>query len=154
MNMLRALTLCAWFGCLLLPASLGAAEPSGSATSKQADGLQALEALQQLLEAYVTGNQTVAKSLVEAEMIGYAKVVNAIGETSPLHKQLRVTLSDTRVLLSPGLAMIHARWEKRFVVPANSHAVLKSGHGSFTMRRDGATWRLSALGGDNPFGPD
>lgn len=154
MNMLRGLLLCACLGHLLVPGSLSAAEPTVSSASEQADRLQALDALEQLLEAYVSGNQTVAKTLVETEMIGYAKVVNAIGETSPLRKQLRLTLSDTRTLVSPGLALIHARWEKRFVVLAGAHAVQQSGHCNFTMRRDGATWRLSALSGDNPFGSD
>lgn len=154
MNMLRGLLLCVWYGYLLLPGSPSAAEPAISGASEQTDRLQALEALQHLLEAYVTGNPTAAKTLVEPEMIGYAKVVNAIGEASPLHKQLRVTLSDTRALVSPGMVLIHTRWEKRFVVLAGAHAIRKSGHCSFTLRRDGATWRLFALGGDNPFGPD
>jgi hypothetical protein len=107
--------------------------------------------LQQLLDAYAAGELAQAEALIDPKMIAYSRVVDAIREAGLTQKQLRVTLSDTRTLMTEDMAIIQTHWQKRFVSIPGQIASLKSDTCTFVMRRENALWKLSALSGENPF---
>jgi hypothetical protein len=149
MNILRTLYLLGALVAVAIPTSPQAAEQAITMPSEQA-----LDALQQLLSAYAAGNQQQLESMIEPQMIGYSRVVDAVRDAGVSQKQLRMTLSDTRTLISEDVVIIQSHWEKRFVSAHGRAAGHRSGTCTFVMRPDAAVWRLSALSGDNPFGAD
>jgi len=144
------LSLLAMVAAAALPASLAAAERV-PAPVDQAESQQALDALQQLLSAYAAGNRARIESLVEPQMIGYSRTVEAMRESALAQKQLRVVLSDTKTLMSEDVAIVRTHWEKRFLSLPAMTAGKKSGNCTFVMHRDSGAWRLSALSGKSPF---
>lgn len=149
MNILRILYLFGVLAAVVLPTAPQAAEQAITMPSDQA-----LDALQQLLSAYAAGNQQQVESMVEPQMIGYSRVVDAVRDAGVSQKQLRMTLSDTRTLISEDVVIIQSHWDKRFVSTHGRVAGHRSGTCTFVMRPDAAVWRLSALSGDNPFSAD
>lgn len=149
MNILRILYLFGVLAAVVLPTAPQAAEQAITMPSDQA-----LDALQQLLSAYAAGNQQQVESMVEPQMIGYSRVVDAVRVAGVSQKQLRMTLSDTRTLISEDVVIIQSHWDKRFVSTHGRVAGHRSGTCTFVMRPDAAVWRLSALSGDNPFSAD
>ncbi len=154
MNTLRLLSVLGALALATPPIAALASPPSTTKVTAQTDVQPALDALQLLLSAYAMGNHTQIESLVEPTMIGYSRVVDPVRDTSLAHKQLRVTLSDTRTQVSENVVIVETHWEKRFVSIPGRQAVRKSGTCTFVMRPDAAVWKLSALSGDSPFGPE
>lgn len=135
-----------------------AAPPVSHAAEQVAAALapgQALDALQQLLTAYATENPKQVEALVEHQMIGYTRVVDAVRDAGLAQKQLRLTLSDTRTQTSQDVVIVQTRWEKRYLSPSGRTVKNTIGHCTFVMRPvEASVWKLSALSGDNPFGSD
>ena len=154
MHTLRLLSLLGALAAVAAAPAALAAQPATARISAQADVQPALDALQQLLSAYASGNQTQIESLVDPAMIGYSRVVDPVRDTAVAQKQLRVSLSDTRTQVSEDVVIIQTHWEKRFIASPGRSAGRKSGICTFVMRPDAAVWRLSALNGDNPFGAE
>ena len=151
MKFLKTFSLLAVSVALATPSVLRAAVKTVAQPSEQADSRQAVSALRQLFAAYAAGNRLQMAYLVEPEMIGYARVLDAARQESASRKQLRLTFSDTRTQLSGDTAFIQIRWEKRFIQFPAMAPVRQSGSASFTLQRNGSAWRLSAMSGDNPF---
>lgn len=151
MKFLKTFSLFAVSMALMTPSMLRAAVKTVVQASGQADSRQAVGALKQLFAAYAAGNQLQMAYLVEPEMIGYSRVLDAARQEAASHKQLRLTFSDTRTQLSGDTAFIQIRWEKRFIQFPAMLPVRQSGSASFTLQRTGPAWKLSAMSGDNPF---
>jgi hypothetical protein len=139
-------------------ALVAAAAPPLARATEQAVSLapsQALDALQQLLTAYSAGNPKQLEALVEPQMIGYSRVVDAVRDAGLAQKQLRLTLSDTRTQISEDVVIVQTQWEKRYLSPSGRAMKNTTGHCTFVMRPvEASGWKLSALSGDNPFGAD
>jgi len=136
------------------PISAHAATPALTAVSEQSEVQQAVEAMQLLLAAYTSGNETRVESLLEPKMIGYSRVVDGMRDAQSSQRQLRLSLSDTRTQISEHVVLIQTQWEKRYVTNPGRQAVKKNGTCTLVMRPDLSGWRLSALNGDNPFSAD
>lgn len=154
MYTLRLLSLLGALATVAVAPSALASQPAAVKASVQTDVQPALDALQQLLTAYTAGNQMQIESLVDPAMIGYSRVVDPVRDAAVAHKQLRVSLSDTRTQISEDVVIIQTHWEKRFNLSPGRQAGPKSGTCTFVMRPDGVVWRLSALNGDNLFGAE
>lgn len=154
MHTLRLLSLLGALAAVAAAPSALATQPTVTKTWTQTDVQPALDALQQLLSAYATGNQTQIESLVDPTMIGYSRVVDPVRDAAMAQRQLRVSLSDTRTQISEDVVIVQTHWEKRFVSSPGRQAGRKSGICTFVMRPDASVWRLSALNGDNPFGAE
>jgi|GEM_PF-2128958 len=154
MNALRFLCSLCLLTAAMPPATALAADTATTGPANQADGQQALGALNQLLSFYMEGQPQPAEALLEAQMIGYSRVMDALRDTGLVQKQLRIKLSDTRTLVSQDVVIVRTRWEKRFLaLPALAPAI-RSGQATFVMHREAGVWRLSALNGDNLFSVD
>ena len=151
MNFFRIFLVLALNLATVMPGALRAAEKAVVMPANQNQEQQALDALQQLLSAYVTGNTRLAESLIDPKMIGYSLVVDAMHATGQKQKQLRVAMSDTRTLVTDDVAIIQTRWEKRYLSTPALLEKRKSGMCTFVLHREASAWRLSALSGDNPF---
>ncbi len=151
MKFSKAFSLLAVAMALVNPPAARAAVKTVASPSGPSEGRQATGALRVLFSAYAAGNQLQMSYLVAPEMIGYARVMDAVREEAVTHKQLRLTFSEARVQVDGDTAFIQARWEKRFVLFPAVSAVRQSGAATFTMKRIGSAWKLSGLSGDNPF---
>jgi len=138
------------------PVSSGAAAKAASAPATPKDSRQAQAALRQLLAAHTAGDQAGMEVLVSPDMPGYSGVVDAARQARPLHKQLRITLSDLRAQPSEdgALVLVQARWEKRYVRLPAGLQVRKNGTAVFTLKRTDTGWKLAGLSGDNLFAAD
>lgn len=151
MKFFKTFSLLAVSVALATPSVLRSAVRTVAQPSEQADSRQAVSALRQLFAAYAAGNQLQMAYLVEPEMIGYSRVFDAARQEAASHKQLRLTFSDTRTQVSGDTAFIHIRWEKRFIQFPAMVPVRQGGSASFSLRRTGSAWKLSAMSGDSPF---
>ena len=154
MNALRFLCSVLLLTAAIPPAIALAADTTTAGPANQADGQQALGVMNQLLSFYMEGQFQQAEALLEPQMIGYSRVMDALRETALTQKQLRITLSDTRTLVSQDVVIIRTRWEKRFLTLPALAPTQRSGHATFVMHREAGVWRLSALSGDNLFSVD
>lgn len=154
MNILRVFYVFWVLVVAVVPTTLMAAEQTVATPSVQGDVHQAMDALQQLLSAYAGGKQEQVEALVEPQMIGYSRVVDAVRDAGLTQKQMRLSLLDTRTQISDGVVIVQTRWEKRFLSSSGRVAGRKGGACTFVMRPDASVWRLSALNGDNPFSAD
>ena len=154
MNALRFLCSLFLLTAAMSPATVLAADTATAGPANQADGQQALGALNQLLSFYMEGELHPAEALLEPQMIGYSRVMDALRETGLTQKQLRISLSDTRTLVSPDVVIIRCRWEKSFLTLPALAPARRSGNATFVMHREAGVWRLSALNGDNLFSVD
>ncbi len=140
----------ALLGAAIAPLAM-AAEPAITTVTEQSEVQQAVQAMQRLVAAYISGNQMQVESLLEPQMIGYSRVVDGLRDAQTTQNQLRLTLSDTRTQISEHVVLIQTRWDKRYVSNPGRQAVHKSGLCTLVMRPELSGWRLSALNGDNPF---
>lgn len=154
MNALRFL--CSLFLLIVAvpPATALAADTATAGPANQADGQQALGVLNQLLSFYMDGQPQQAEALLEPQMIGYSRVMDALRDTGLTQKQLRISLSDTRTLVSQDVVIIRCHWEKRFLTLPALAPARRSGNATFVMHSEAGVWRLSALNGDNLFSAD
>ncbi|MDB5966520.1 MAG: hypothetical protein JWQ72_3020 [Polaromonas sp.] len=153
MNTFKRIFMLAISVSLAAPALLRAAAKGPVLPAEQSEAAQALAALRLFFATYAEGNQAQLELMVEPEMIGYSRLVDAARQAASGQKQIRVALFDVRTQVADGAVFVHARWEKRFVrLPAQP--VLKAGRAMFTMKRSAAGWRLAGLDGDSPVSAD
>lgn len=147
---------CLFFASLLLvtPLSINAQGKPTGVLPDQNDSRQALARLRLLLGAYEAGDHIQMALFVEPDMIGYFRVVNPARPGAASRRQLRISLMDTRTQASGDTVVIHGKWEKRYVSLPAQLPVRKTGSASFEMHRRAGIWRLSGLGGSNPFGDE
>jgi hypothetical protein len=154
MNALRFFCSLLLLTAAMPPATVLAADTAAAVLANQADDKQALGVLNQLLSFYMEGQFQQAEALLEPQMIGYSRVMDALRDTGLVQKQLRIKLSDTRTLVSQDIVIVRARWEKRFLTLPALAPAQRSGNATFVMHREAGAWRLSALSGDNLFSAD
>lgn len=116
-----------------------------------AEGQRAQRALEELVNAYQTGNVTLIRNRLDPSMIGYQRFIDGVVQDSNRFKQIRINLSDVQVLAGPDVAVIQANWEKRFLTVSGLQPQLFSGHSMFLLHLDHGQWRVAAFGGDNLF---
>jgi hypothetical protein len=111
MNALRFICSLFLLTAAMPPATTLAADTAAAAPANQADGQQALGVLNQLLSFYMEGQLQPAEALLETQMIGYSRVMDALRDSGLTQKQLRIKLSDTHTLVSQDVVIVRARWE-------------------------------------------
>jgi hypothetical protein len=139
---------------IAFPASLLAAGTTQAIPADPSDGEQALQTLLELLSAYAEGRQQVFEGFLLPQMVGHARLVDSVRGSLQAEGQRRVTLSDTRTVVSGDVAIIRTRWEKRLLQKPALLPQLKSGSVTFVMQRDPAGWKLAVTGGNSPFEPN
>jgi hypothetical protein len=154
MNIQTVFCLLAISVSLVGPVSIKAATKTMAVPAEQNESRQAMAALRLLLSAYASGNPSEMETLIDPGMIGYSGVLDAVRQAGSTQRQLRLSLSDTRMQLSDDTVLIQTRWEKRFVRLPARVAVRKTGAATFIMQRSDGRWKLSALSGENPFAND
>src|SRR4051812_19962517 len=105
MNALRFLCALLLLTAAMPPATALAADTAAVGVN-QADGQQALGVLNQLLSFYMEGQPQQAEALLETQMIGYSRVMDALRDTGLTQRQLRIKLSDTRTLVSQDVVIV------------------------------------------------
>lgn len=135
------------------PASEPSSEPVAAVRQGDFDDLQAArQALDTALRAYESGDVLYFERLLDADVIGRARLMDALRRDANNLRQIRMHLSDIEQHAGADVTVLRARWEKRFLTASNLQPGLVSGHSVFMMHRTADGWRLAAIAGDNPFG--
>jgi hypothetical protein len=169
--------LAGWAACAVPPSPLRAQSASASAPASaaagghriaerggegtlarratQADADAALRALNQLLDAYQTGDLAGFDALLANTLPGRQRLVEGFMRGLAEQRNTRVHLFDVQVTAGPDVAAIQAGWEKRSLASAGFTPQLERGRFNLLARRaaGGAGWVLTAIEGDNPFAP-
>lgn len=135
--------------------TVDAASPAPAATSavvasreRAADARQAFD---DFLRAYERGDLAMLQRHLDASMIGYGQFLDGVQADSARQRQTRIALRDVQVMAGPDVAVIQARWQKRFLAAATFQPALQEGAGMFMLHRGVDGWRLAAIAGDTPF---
>jgi len=122
-----------------------------AAVPDQADAHKARQALEEFIRAYETGNISMLRNMLDPGMIGYQRFIDGMVQDSNRLKQIRMHLLDTHTMAGTDVALVQARWEKRFLSVSELRPGIFSGQSQFLMHRSAAGWRVAAVAGDNPF---
>jgi hypothetical protein len=109
------------------------------------------EALKEFIRAYESGNLVLLRERLDPMMLGFQRLLDGITQEQNSSKQLRIFTKDVQVQCGPDLSVLHLTWEKRFLEVLTFEPRLVSGRGTILLHRGSGTWRLAAIGGDNPF---
>jgi len=116
-----------------------------------AEAQKARQALDEFIRAYETGNIGLLRNMLDPGMIGYQRFIDGMVQDSNRLKQIRLHLLDTQTMAGTDVALVQARWEKRFLSVTGLRPGIFSGQSQFLMHRSAAGWRVAAVAGDNPF---
>lgn len=135
------------------PSASAASAPSAAVRQSDFDDLQAArKALDTALRAYENGDVLYFERLLDPDVIGRARLMDALRRDANNLRQIRMHLADIEQHAGADVTVLRARWEKRFLTATNLQPGLVSGHSVFMMHRTADGWRLAAIAGDNPFG--
>ena len=116
-----------------------------------AEGEKAWAAFGKLIRAYETGDVVQLQSFLDPSMIGYQRLLDGTRRDANTLKQLRIHLSNSRVIAGPDVAVIETNWEKRFLGVTDLQAGKHSGRSMVLMHLDKNGWKFAAISGDNLF---
>lgn len=134
-------------GLLALAGCLGPSGPGPS--SRKSD---ATDQFSRLVQALESGDTAGIENALDRKMPGYQKFVEELRtEASRVH-QVRVNLKDVTWRVNAELAVMAARFEKRFVDAADAVPGLFEGRMTLFMRQAGGRWIVTGVSGDNLFG--
>lgn len=141
--------------------SVGAAQPPASEvvardSSKEpasfASLKEAREALNAAIRAYESGDVMYFERQLDPDMIGRARMMDALRRDANNLRQIRLHLKNVEQHTGPDVAVIRARWEKRYLSALQLQPGMSEGQSAFLLHRTGEGWRLAAIAGDQPFG--
>lgn len=111
-------------------------------------------ALQAALRAYENENLKPLEALLPDRFIGRSLVIDAAQSTLNSQKQIRITLTETRVAPGApgaGTQALSAKWDKRFLKLPGLVPTAETGYLQVVMRQEARQWLLESLSADNPF---
>lgn len=127
------------------------ADTAAPAVASRERAAEARSAFDDFLRAYERGDLATLQRHLDPSMIGYGQFLDGVQADSARQKQTRITLRDVQVMAGPDVAVIQARWQKRFLASATFQPALQEGAGMFMLHRGVDGWRLAAIAGDTPF---
>lgn len=135
------------------PQAPEAVAPASSAESATFATLQqAREALNSVIRAYESGDVMFFERQLDPDMIGRARMMDALRRDANNLRQIRLHLKNVEQHTGPDVAVIRARWEKRYLSALQLQPGLNEGQSAFLLHRTREGWRLAAIAGDQPFG--
>jgi hypothetical protein len=136
---------------VVLLALIGARAPHAQEPLPLAETEHARRALDDLTRAYERADLARIAALLDPGFIGHQRFLDAVQRDFHALRLVRIHLAQPRIVAGPDVAVIQARWEKRFVDAATFQPALLSGQVTVLMHRTLAGWRLAALSGNSPF---
>ena len=107
--------------------------------------------LQALVDAYERGDIGFFQAKIDPSMPGYSRVLDSMRRDATAQTRPRLLFTDQTWSIGPNVAMLQARFQKRYFDSRNLNPELVEGRLVMLLSRDGDLWRLSAITGDNPF---
>lgn len=107
--------------------------------------------LQALVDAYERGDIGFFQAKIDPSMPGYSRVLDSMRRDATAQTRPRLLFTDQTWSIGPNVAMLQARFQKRYFDARNLNPELVEGRMVMLLSRDGDLWRLSAVTGDNPF---
>ncbi len=107
--------------------------------------------LQALVDAYERGDIGFFQAKIDPSMPGYSRVLDSMRRDAAAQTRPRLLFTDQTWSIGPNVAMLQARFQKRYFDARNLNPELIEGRLVMLLSRDGDLWRLSAVTGDNPF---
>lgn len=137
-----------------VPAAASAASEGGTATAPapMASLASARDALNEAIRAYESGDVMYFERQLDPDMIGRSRMMDALRRDANNLRQVRLHLKNVEQHTGPDVAVIRARWEKRYLSALQLQPGMNEGHSAFLLHRTRDGWRLAAIAGDQPFG--
>ncbi len=107
--------------------------------------------LQALIDAYERSDVGFFQAKIDPSMPGYSRVLDAMRRDATSQTRPRLLFTDQTWSIGANVAMLQARFQKRFFDARNLNPELVEGRVVMLLSRDGDLWRISAVTGDNPF---
>lgn len=107
--------------------------------------------LQALIDAYERGDVGFFQAKIDPSMPGYSRVLDSMRRDATAQTRPRLLFTDQTWSIGPNVAMLQARFQKRYFDARNLNPELVEGRVVMLLSRDGDLWRVSAVTGDNPF---
>lgn len=107
--------------------------------------------LQALIDAYERGDVGFFQAKIDPAMPGYSRVLDAMRRDATSQTRPRLLFTDQTWTIGPNVAMLQARFQKRYFDARNLAPELVEGRVVMLLARDGDLWRLNTITGDNPF---
>lgn len=107
--------------------------------------------LQALIDAYERGDVAFFQAKLDPGMPGYSRVLDALRRDAVSQTRPRLTFTDRTWSIGANVAMLQARFEKRYFDARTLAPELIAGRVVLLLARQGNLWRVSAVTGDNPF---
>jgi hypothetical protein len=107
--------------------------------------------LQALIDAYERGDVGFFQAKIDPSMPGYSRVLDSMRRDATAQARPRLLFTDQTWSIGPNVAMLQARFQKRYFDARNLNPELIEGRVVMLLSRDGDLWRVSAVTGDNPF---
>jgi hypothetical protein len=107
--------------------------------------------LQALVDAYERGDVGFFQAKIDPSMPGYSRVLDSMRRDATSQTRPRLLFTDQTWSIGPNVAMLQARFQKRYFDARNINPELIEGRVVMLLSRDGDLWRISAVTGDNPF---
>lgn len=107
--------------------------------------------LQALIDAYERGDVGFFQAKIDPSMPGYSRVLDSMRRDATAQTRSRLLFTDQTWSIGPNVAMLQARFQKRYFDARNLNPELIEGRVVMLLSRDGDLWRISAVTGDNPF---
>ncbi|MBL8310184.1 MAG: hypothetical protein JNL19_07170 [Burkholderiales bacterium] len=107
--------------------------------------------LQALIDAYERGDVAFFQAKLDPGMPGYSRVLDALRRDAVAQTRPRLTFTDRTWSIGANVAMLQARFEKRYFDARTLAPDLIAGRVVLLLARQGNLWRVSAVTGDNPF---
>lgn len=141
------------FAASAAPAAPSASNPEPASAPANFEALQAARnALNEAIRAYESGDVMYFERQLDPDMIGRARMMDALRRDANNLRQVRLHLRDVEQNAGPDVAVIRARWEKRYLTSLQLQAGMNEGQSAFLLHRTREGWRLAAIAGDQPFG--
>jgi hypothetical protein len=107
--------------------------------------------LQALIDAYERGDVGFFQAKIDPAMPGYSRVLDSMRRDATAQTRPRLLFTDQTWSVGPNVALLQARFQKRYFDARNLNPELIEGRVVMLLSRDGDLWRISAVTGDNPF---
>lgn len=130
-------------------------EPAGGIADERIgtleEGRRLQDALREMIVAFESGNAARLEGHLDASMIGYQHFVEGARRDMSRLTQVRIQLIDTQVVVGPDVGVVTTRFEKRFVNAIDARPGVVTGQTQLLFHRNGKSWNVAGMTGDNPF---
>ncbi len=135
----------------LIVVSTFAAETKLNQLASDEDSQKIQKTITEIFKLYEVGNLALLQNKFNPSIIGLQKLMNSIAIESAQCKQVRVHLTNTKIIVGTDVAVLQTGWEKRCLQMPNLTPQLQTGEGSFILHKSTFGWQIAGLTGLMPF---